>query len=218
MQDHSASSGNSPINTHNESLYTAFDQILVRVVTMSLFEFLMVLLSIIIGLGLAEILRGIARHIRNRGSASGYWVHTVAVCLVFVALLQQWWEIWGLQSYSGWSFLGLLMMLTGPIGLFLISYLLFPQPVKGASYREHYYGPMRPVWWIAVLTVTLATLFRPIVFGEELFTIDNASSLIGFVGFTVLALSKNRTVHALLVPALFVAILWDILAMSFEIS
>ena len=110
------------------------------------------------------------------------------------------------------------MMLPGPIGLFLISYLLFPQPVKGANYRAHYYGPMRPVWWIAVLTVTLAILFRPIVFGEELITIDNASSLIGFVGFTVLALSKNRTVHALLVPALFVAILWDILAMSFEIS
>ena len=57
---------------------------------MSLFEFLMVLLSIIIGLGLAEILRGIARHIRNRDSASGYWVHAVVVCLVFVALLQQW--------------------------------------------------------------------------------------------------------------------------------
>ena len=110
------------------------------------------------------------------------------------------------------------MMLTGPTGLFLISYLLFPQPVKGADYREHYYGPMRPVWWIAVLTVTLATLFRPIVFGEKLFVIDNASSLIAFAGFSALALSKNRTVHAVLVPALFAAILWDILAMSFEIS
>ena len=185
---------------------------------MSLFEFLMVLLSIIIGLGLAEILRGIARHIRNRDSASGYWVHAVLVCLVFVALLQQWWEIWGLQNYSGWSFLGLLMMLTGPIGLFLISYLLFPQPVKGANYREYYYGAMRPVWWIAMLTVTLATLFRPIVFGEKLLAIDNASSLFGFVGFTVLALSKNRAVHAVLVPALFAALLWDILVMSFEIS
>ena len=185
---------------------------------MDIFVYTAVLTSIIIGLGLAEILRGIARQIRNRDSASGYWVHAVAVCLVFVALLQQWWEIWGLQGSPDWSFLGLLMMLTGPIGLFLISYLLFPQPVKGANYRAHYYGPMRPVWWIAVLTVTLATLFRPIVFGEELITIDNASSLIGFVGFTVLALSKNRTVHALLVPALFVAILWDILAMSFEIS
>jgi hypothetical protein len=77
---------------------------------------------------------------------------------------------------------------------------------------------MRPVWWIAVLTVTLATLFRPIVFGEELFVIDNASSLIGFAGFTVLALSKNRTIHAVLVPALFASLLWDILAMSYEIS
>jgi len=178
----------------------------------------MVLLSIIIGLGLAEILRGIARQIRNRDSASGYWVHAVTVGLVFVALLQQWWEIWGLQSYSGWSFLGLLMMLTGPIGLFLISYLLFPQPVKGTNYQEYYYGPMRPVWWIAVLTVTLATLFRPIVFGEDLFIVDNASSLLAFAGFTALALSKNRVVHAVLVPALFAAILWDILAMSFEIS
>ena len=185
---------------------------------MSLFEFLMVLLSIIIGLGLAEILRGIARYIRSRDSASGYWVHSVAIILVFVALLQQWWEIWGLQNYSGWSFLGLLMMLTGPIGLFLISYLLFPQQVKGADYREYYYGPMRPIWWIAVLTVTLATLFRPIVFGEELFIIDNASSLIGFVGFTILALSKNRTLHAVIVPVLLASILWDILAMSFEIS
>ena len=185
---------------------------------MSLFEFLMVLLSIIIGLGIAEILKGIARHIRNRDSVSVYWVHSVLVILVFVALLQQWWEVWGLKNYSDWSFLGLLMMLTGPTGLFLIAYLLFPQPVKGANFREYYYGPMRPVWWIAVLTVTLATLFRPIVFGDDLFTIDNASSFIGFVGFTILGLSKNRILHAILVPALFAAILWDILAMSFEIS
>ena len=49
-------------------------------------------------------------------------------------------------------------------------------------------------------------------------TIDNASSFIGFVGFTILGLSKNRILHAILVPALFAAILWDILAMSFEIS
>ena len=173
---------------------------------MNLFEFLMVLLSIIIGLGLAEILRGVARHIRNRDSVSGYWVHSVAVCLVFVALLQQWWEIWGLQSSPDWSFLGLLMMLTGPIGLFLISYLLFPQPVRGADYREYYYGPMRPVWRIAVLTVTLATLFRPIVFGEELFKIDKASSCICFVGFAVLDLSRNRIIKAVLVTANFAAI------------
>ncbi len=185
---------------------------------MSIFEFLMVLVSIIIGLGLAEILRGVARYIRNRDSVAGYWVHTVAVILVFVALLQQWWEIWGLQVYTDWSFLGLLMMLTGPTGLFLIAYLLFPQPVAGASFRAYYYGAMRPIWWIAVLTVTLATLFRPIVFGLDLFVIDNATSIGSFVAFSILGLSTNRILHALLVPALLASMLWDILVMSFQIS
>jgi hypothetical protein len=44
---------------------------------MSLFEFLMVLVSIIIGLGIAEILTGVARQIRCRGSIHRYWVHSV---------------------------------------------------------------------------------------------------------------------------------------------
>lgn len=189
-----------------------------QVAGMSIFEFLMVLVSIIIGLGVAEILRGVARQIRNRDSVSPYWVHSVLVIFVFIALLQQWWEIWGLQRYQDWTFLGLLMMLSGPVGLFLIAYLLFPQPVQGANYRDYYYGSMRPVWWIGVLTVTFATLFRPLIFDMELFVVDNATSLFGFFGFIALALSRNRIVHAILVPVFLASLLWDILAMSFEIS
>ena len=64
---------------------------------MSLFEFLMVLVSIIIGLGIVEILTGIARQIRCRESIQGYWIHSVLVAIVFFALLQQWWEIWGVR-------------------------------------------------------------------------------------------------------------------------
>ena len=39
---------------------------------MSLFEFLMVLVSIIIGLGIAEVLTGVARQLRSRESTQGY--------------------------------------------------------------------------------------------------------------------------------------------------
>ena len=41
---------------------------------MSLFEFLMVFVSIIVGLGVAEVLTGIAQQIRWRESIAGYWV------------------------------------------------------------------------------------------------------------------------------------------------
>jgi len=54
---------------------------------MSLFEFLMVLVSIIIGLGVAEVLTGIARQFRTRGSTQRYWVHSILVAVIFFALL-----------------------------------------------------------------------------------------------------------------------------------
>jgi hypothetical protein len=197
-----------PVGPELASLYFA----------MSLFEFLMVLVSIIIGLGIAEILRGIARLLRNRDSIEHYWLHSVLVVFVFVALLQQWWEIWGVQGMQQWTFFGLLMMLGGPIGLFLIAYLLFPQPIRGASVRNYYYGAMRPIWWLGVFTVTTATLFRPVVLGDALITVDNATSFLGFIGFIVLGLSTNKMLHSVLVPIFLGSIVWDVVALSFEIS
>jgi hypothetical protein len=75
---------------------------------MSLFEFLMVLVSIIVGLGIAEILTGVARLIRCRESARPYWVHSLLVVSIFFALLQQWWELWELREVPEWTFIALL--------------------------------------------------------------------------------------------------------------
>ncbi len=185
---------------------------------MSLFEFLMVLVSIIIGLGIATILTGIARLIRSRESIQGYWVHSVVVTAIFFALLQQWWEIWGLRVAAEWTFHGLLMMLTGPVGLFLIAHLLFPEPMQGANIREYYHGAMRPIWWLGVMTVVLATLFRPLIFGSILFSPDNTTSFLLFFGFVALAISKRPIVHAILVPVFLLLVLLDIFQWSFVIG
>lgn len=49
---------------------------------MDRFEFLMVLLSIIIGLGVSEILTNVAKHIRARKSVRGFWVHSGVVVML----------------------------------------------------------------------------------------------------------------------------------------
>jgi len=185
---------------------------------MSLFEFLMVLVSIIIGLGIAEILTGVARQIRCRGSTRGYWVHSLLVGTIFVALIQQWWEIWGLRGVPEWSFIGLVMMLGGPVGLFLIAHLLFPEPMHGADFRHYYDGEMRPVWWLAAMTVVLATLFRPLVIGADLLSLDNATSLVFLVGFAALAISRRPIIHAILVPSFLLLLLLDIFQWTFVIG
>lgn len=185
---------------------------------MSLFEFLMVLVSIIIGLGIAEILTGTARQIRCRASIHGYWVHSVFVIAMFFALLQQWWEVWGLRVVPEWTFHGFVMMLSGPVGLFLIAHLLFPEPMKGANLREYYNGAMRPIWWLGALTVVLATLFRPMIFDFKLLSPDNATSLLFFFGFVALAISRREVLHAILVPVFLLLVLLDIFQWTFVIG
>ena len=182
---------------------------------MSLFEFMMIVVSIIVGLGLAEILTGVARLIRDRSSISGYWVHSFLIAIVFTALLQQWWEIWDLQRYSEWTFFGAVMMLTGPMGLFLIAHLLFPASMRDADLEAYYYGALRPVWWLALVTIVLATVFRPLVFGMDLLVPDHLSSLVGAVVFTALGMTQRRLVHAVLVPVFFAAVIADVVQFSF---
>ncbi len=185
---------------------------------MSLFEFLMVLVSIIVGLGIAEILTGVARMIRCRDSITSYWVHSLAVVLVFLALLQQWWEAWGLRDTVEWTFGSLLLMLAGPVGLNLIAHLLFPERMQGANVRDYYFGAGRAVWTIAAITVLLATLFRPVVFDWQLLVPDNATSLAFFLGFALLAVSKRPAFHATLMPIFIALLLLDILRWSFALS
>ena len=185
---------------------------------MELFEFLMVLVSIIIGLGVAEVLTGVARVLRHSDSVQRYWVHTTLVVAISLALLQMWWESWGLHDMSEWSFPGLLMMLTGPVSLYLIAHLLYPEEVAGSDLRKYYYDVARPIWIMGALGVTGATTFRPLIFGQTLIAADNATSFVMFVGFLVLAVSKRRILHATLIPIILVLLLMDTLLINYLID
>jgi hypothetical protein len=173
-----------------------------------LFEFLMVLVSIIIGLGIAEILTGVADLLRGRGRTSYFWVHSLLCVAVFLALAQAWWESWGLRTAPEWTFLGLLLMLASPVFLFLIAHLLFPkEPV--ADLETYYFEAAAPIWLLGAAATTVGTLFRPIAFGQALFTGSNVATIPTLVICLVLASTRRRFAHALLVPALVVVLVLD---------
>jgi len=171
----------------------------------------MVLVSIIVGLGVAEILTGIARQFRSRATSVAYWVHSCGVAVIFLALLQNWWELWELRNVDEWVFSGLVLMLLPPAGLYLIAHLIFHDPIEGAEIKAYYYGEMRPVWWLAVLVAIASTLFRPLAFGADIVDLDNAAAVLMVIVFITLATSKSVVVHSVLVPALLLLLLWDVL-------
>lgn len=178
---------------------------------MDRFSFVMVLLSIIVGLGVTELLTNFARQIQNRRKSTFYWVHTALAFLVFIALLQQWWESWDQRFVETWSFPILLMMLGAPVGLYVISHLLFPEDAREVDFKYHYYQNSRVTYLIGALTVVTASLYRPISFGNRIIDPDNLASALIFVAFLTLSFSKKRSLHHALVPLIVGFVLFDVL-------
>jgi hypothetical protein len=178
---------------------------------MGLFEFIMVMLSIIVGLGIAELLNGVANVLQHRLTVTFYWVHALLVTVVFLVLVQQFWEAWGLRDVPEWTFGALLQMLGGPVCLYLCARLLFPDPVENSDLEDHYYGAMRPVWFLLVIANVAATTFRPLAFDQSLLAAHNLTSFILLAGLTIAWVSQNRTFHACAVCLALLLVLGDIL-------
>lgn len=177
----------------------------------------MVLLSIIVGLGVTELLTNVAGMIKNRKTITFSWIHTLMCVVVFVGFIQQWWESWGLQTVQNWNFLNLLMMLGAPICLFVMSHLLFPDQKDNVDLETHYYDNSRAFWIVATIAVTVSTLFRPLNFDIDLVHPDNATSAILFLAFVSMAVTRNRRWHSVAVPVTGVAAATDILVFSLRI-
>ena len=185
---------------------------------MNLFEFLMILLSLIVGLGVTEILSGIARFLKTSGTHKIPWIHSVATLAVFIALLQTFWESWGLRTIETWSFPAMLLMLGSPISLYLMAYILFPEQHDRTSLDDYYLERAPLLWPLAGLTVIVGTLFRPLAFGDPLWVVDNASGIPILAICGVLTVTGNRVVHRILVPVVLAAVLWDTLTFSHSIG
>lgn len=178
---------------------------------MDRFEFLMVLMSIIIGLGLSELLTNVARQIRARKNSKVFWVHSGTVVLLLVAFLQIWWETWDLRVIEVWTFPSLMMMLAAPAGLFMISHIVFPDVIEGADFEDYYFRNSRVLWSIAAFVVIASTGFRPIAFGHDLLTNDNLSSILMLGVFVALAASKRKALHLAALPAILAMLILDIM-------
>ena len=94
---------------------------------MGLFEFFMILISVIVGLALTEILTGTANLLRERETVRFYWLHSLFQVGIFFALLQQWWESWELVNLTEISFGNVLLRLFPSIMVFMIARLLNPR-------------------------------------------------------------------------------------------
>ena len=176
---------------------------------MGLFEFQMILISVVIGLALGEILTGVASILRVRETVSIYWIHVLLQFGVFFALLQQWWESWERVDVEIVNFGSVLALLFPSIMLFLIAHLLYPRPAAGANLQDYYYRQAPVLWSLVILGTFVGTFAGPIFEQDPLFHPNNLSGFPMMAICAVLVFSKNHRAHSLLTPLIFVLVVLD---------
>jgi len=174
-----------------------------------LFEYLLVLVSVVIGLGLTEILTGAANLIRARDETRFYWIHIAFQVGIFFGLLQQWWEFWDMEGVGEISFVAVLAILAPPIVLVLMANLLYPKQAQRIDLEEYYYRQSSILWSLVIVGTLEGTFLQPLLFGEPILHPSNLSG-IPMIGLSLaLAVTKSRRVHAVIGPLIMLMVLLD---------
>jgi hypothetical protein len=177
----------------------------------ALFEFIIILKSIVIGLAMSQLLTGFASSLQDPEKCRPYWLHTLLVATVFLALVQVWWESWPLSKVPQWRFSTLLLLLLPSVALFLVCHVLFPRTEHSGGLKQYYFEEHRLVFILIAITAFASVLFFPIAFGMSLIDAENIQSAVIIIFALILAVTRKAIVHMILVPSGLIATVADIL-------
>jgi hypothetical protein len=150
-------------------------------------------------LGITRLLSGVGRMLQSRGRLHFYWVHTLWIVNVFLYIVLNWWILFRWQQQTQWTFFLFMFLLISPTITFLLSVLLFPNPIReNTDLDQHFYDNSRWFFILAALLplVDLAdTLLKgiPHFFEQGPFYIVTISLLT--VLMVIALLTKKRWYH-----------------------
>ncbi|HEY6599239.1 MAG TPA: hypothetical protein VIZ30_08000 [Pseudomonadales bacterium] len=166
------------------------------------FAHLSVLISIVLGLGITNLLMGLARVIQMRDRVKVYWPTLVWAFTLLLVHVQTWWAMFGLRALDTWTFQAFAITLLQPILLFFLSALALPDfdRDEALDLRANYFAQAR--WFFGILlALVFASLLRSVVVMGRL---QDPADLIFHVVFIVASVGSmivtNETYHKVVAP------------------
>jgi hypothetical protein len=120
----------------------------------SQFEYVVVLISVIAGLGIVHLLRGVASFFTAPDLYKPYWVHLLWTWNVFQFIVFFWWFVWRWSAVSEWQLLLFFFVLIYAICLYLLCAVLYPTDHRGkVDFRTVYMDNRRVFYLLLVITM-----------------------------------------------------------------
>jgi len=122
---------------------------------MSSFEFLSVLISVVIGLGIANLLTGLGRLLHQQRKARVSAVHLTWTAWLFLYMVIYWWTVvFGWQTWQQWNILLFLFVLSYGVLLYLLSVVLYPPDIPDPWDTDAHFLAMRH-WFFGLFAATV---------------------------------------------------------------
>jgi len=110
---------------------------------MGMFEYVAVLTSIVIGLGITHLLQGTARLIQHPDVGRPYWVHLTWVFYMFLNSVFWWWWEFRLTRLEAWTFQVYIFVVLFAVILYMLCALLYPVSLDGYDGLKDYFYSRR---------------------------------------------------------------------------
>jgi len=127
---------------------------------MTFFEYMMVMVSLIMALALSHVMRASSDILTN---PKRYWVHIVWVLVFLCWILQGWWALWDLRTVTDWTFIKYMSMFPFPLLLFVTGSILVPsnRPVT-IDWKSHF-DDHKTWFFSAMILVQIESVLTPIL-------------------------------------------------------
>lgn len=170
---------------------------------MSRFEYVSVLVSIVIALGISEIASAWGGMLRSRTRVRFHWLHAFWSVFSVLLMVQFWWGFWEYRDIETWSFPGLLAVVGECLVLVIAAMVLVPrgEVMESLDLRAHYFAQSRLFFSLGALLLVQLTLIDRLVGGQPFRHPENLFRIPGIAVALVAALSRNEMLHGVLAGA-----------------
>jgi hypothetical protein len=171
-----------------------------------------VLISIVIALGVSEIISSWGALLKNRFVVRFYWIHTGWTILVLLLLMQFWWGFWNYRLLENWSFFALAAVVGEAILLVLTGSIITPsRNIDGPLDLRIFYYDNCPVFFtLGAILIFILGVVNFAVGNQAIIGIENGIRAVGILVALVGAKSRSVMVHSILLLAGFALLLYFI--------
>jgi len=176
---------------------------------MAAFDYLAVLISIILGLAIAQVLQGYRGLALARERVRLFWPTPIWSVVVLLLAVQSWWAMFGLRAVEVWTFGAFAVVLLQAVVLYMLAALVLPDfggetPV---DLRAHYFGHRRLFFGALTLLIAVSLAKDLLIAGRLPSLFNTVFQGLVALGAVIAMLTNRAWYHRILAPVVLVGFL-----------